>query len=152
MFCLNEVWHRSPCCCAPQVPNCSAPGTLSTSAPIASRGHYALKHCAQHVLVNSEFGGLCLAPSAIGLPVCATYYSRISRHRALAGECLAAASGCLNRFGSVHVECRSGSMLVTQHISAITSVLDGAPRTIIQPTAQKPVLRARVHTATAYAQ
>jgi hypothetical protein len=50
------------------VPNCSAPGTLNASAASDSRGHYALEHCAQHVLFNSEFGGLCLAPSAIGMP------------------------------------------------------------------------------------
>ncbi len=50
------------------VPNCSAPGIGNASAASSSRGHYALEHCAQHVLFNSEFGGLCLAPSAIGMP------------------------------------------------------------------------------------
>ena len=49
------------------VPNCTALGSAA-SLPSDSRGHYALPHCAQHVLFNSEFGGLCLAPSAIGLP------------------------------------------------------------------------------------
>ena len=53
---------------AASVPNCSAPGTPNASAATDSRGHFALTHCAQHVLLNSEFGGLCLAPSAIGLP------------------------------------------------------------------------------------
>ena len=50
------------------MPNCSSPGIANLSGASASRGHYALTHCEQRVLINSEFGGLCLAPSAIGLP------------------------------------------------------------------------------------
>jgi hypothetical protein len=53
---------------AASVPNCSAAGMQQLSLATDSRGHYALPHCKERVLVNSEFGGLCLAPSAIGLP------------------------------------------------------------------------------------
>ena len=52
---------------AASVPNCSAPGYLNASEPSNSRGHYPLPNCASHVLFNSEFGGLCLPPYAMGL-------------------------------------------------------------------------------------
>eukprot|EP01047_Picozoa_sp_COSAG01_P026041 COSAG01_NODE_1664_length_9573_cov_31.637429_9_plen_109_part_00 len=42
---------------SPSAPNCSAPGMGSLSAPSDRRGHYALRHCESHVLMNSEFGG-----------------------------------------------------------------------------------------------